>query len=86
MKYFLATYTIRDGEHEHKGAIIFAAETLAEAATMAEAEDYTPETDKQSFYFSFGGDGMTACENSGCQEVTKEHMEFLEQVGLAYRK
>lgn len=27
MKYFLATYEILDGEHEHHGAVIFEAES-----------------------------------------------------------
>jgi hypothetical protein len=28
MKYFLATYEILDGEHEHRGAVIFEAENV----------------------------------------------------------
>ena len=86
MKYFLATYEILDGEHEHKGAVIFEAETAKEAYKMAEAEEHDPETDDEKFYFSYGGDGMTACRNRGCQEITEEQMKFLETVGLAYRK
>ena len=86
MKYFLATYEILDGEHEHKGAVIFEAETAEAAYVMADAEEYAPETDSPAYYFSFGGDGMTACKNRGCQEISKEHVEFLERVGLAYRR
>jgi len=86
MKYFLATYEILDGEHEHKGAVILEAATAKDAYKMADAEEYEPETDSGRHYFSFCGDGMTACKNSGCQEITKEQMEFLEHVGLAYRK
>ncbi len=86
MKYFLATYEILDGEHEHKGAVIFEAETPEAAYKMADAEEYDPDTDDAHYYFSFGGDGMTACRNRGCQEITEEQMKFLERVGLAYRK
>lgn len=86
MKYFLATYEILDGEHEHKGAVIFEAETVEQAHTLADAEEYDPDTDNEKFYFSFGGDGMTACTNSGCQEITEEQVQFLERVGLAYRR
>jgi hypothetical protein len=86
MKYFLATYEILDGEHEHTGAVIFEAKTAEEAYKLADAEEYNPETDNTTFYFSFGGDGMTACKNSGCQEISQEQMEFLEKVGLACRK
>ena len=86
MKYFLAIYEILDGEHEHKGAVILEAETAEEAYKMADAEEYAPETDSEKFYFSFGGDGMTGCKNRGCQEISKTQMQFLERVGLAYRK
>ena len=86
MKYFLATYEILDGEHEHKGAVIFEAETFDSACKLAEAEEFDPATDDARFYFSFGGDGMTACRNRGCTEISQEQMEFLESVGLAYRR
>ncbi len=86
MKYFLATYEIIDGEHEHKGAVIFEAKAAEEAYKLADAEEYDPETDNERFYFSFAGDGLTACKNRGCQAITEEQMEFLENVGLAYRK
>ncbi len=86
MKYFLATYEILDGEHEHKGALILEAETAEEAYRLADAEEFEPETDSDKFYFSYCGDGMTACKNRGCQEITPEQMQFLERVGLAYRK
>jgi hypothetical protein len=85
MKYFLALYEILDGEHEHQGAVIFAAETAAEADRLAEAEEYEPETDAATHYFSFAGDGLTACKNMGCTEISQEEMAFLERVGLAYR-
>ena len=94
MKYFLATYEIIDGENEHKGAVIFQAETAAEANKMADAEEHDPETEYTNEeqaegkfkYFDFGGDGTTAARNRGCQEITEEQMRFLEQVGLAYRE
>ena len=86
MKYFLATYEILDGEHEHKGAVIFEVETAEQAYKMADAEEYKPDTDNAKFYFSFCGDGMTACSNRGCQEITEEQVQFSERVGLAYRK
>jgi hypothetical protein len=41
---------------------------------------------KETFYFSFGGDGMSACRNRGCLEITEEQMKFLEYIGLAYCK
>jgi hypothetical protein len=85
-KYFLATYEILDGEQEHNGAVILEAETPEEAYKLADAEEYDPETDDEKFSFSYGGDGMTACRNKGCQEITQEQVEFLERVGLAYRR
>jgi hypothetical protein len=85
MRYFLASFAIFDGEHEHRTAAIIEANTSAEACKRAEAEEFNPETDNEKFYFSFGGDGMVGCKNTGCQEITKEQMCFLEQVGLAYR-
>jgi len=86
MKYFLATYKILDGEHEHKGALILEAETGEEAFKMADAQEYDPDTDDARLYFSFCGDGLSACKNNGCYEITKEQMEFLERIGLAHRK
>jgi hypothetical protein len=86
MKYFLATYEILDGEHEYSGAVIFEVETADRAYKLAEAEEYDPETDTTTFYFSFAGDGTTACRNTGCREISPAHMEFLERVGLASRK
>lgn len=86
MQYFLATYEIVDGEHEHTAAVIFEAETAKQADKLADAEEYDPDTDNAKFYFSFAGDGTTACRNTGCREISKEQMEFLERVGLAYRK
>jgi hypothetical protein len=86
MKYFLATYEILDGEHEHKGAIIFEAESYEVACQLAEAEEFDPVTDNARFYFSFCGDGLIACKNKSCHEITQEQMAFLEKVGLAYRK
>ena len=85
MKYFLATYEILDGEHEHRGALILQAESHEEAYQLAEAEEYDPDTDDPKFHFSFAGDGMTGCKNTGCQEISTAEMEFLERVGLAYR-
>ena len=60
--------------------------TAEEAYKLAEAEEYTPETDAERFYFSFAGDGLTACNNIGCREISTEEMQFLDRVGLAYRK
>jgi hypothetical protein len=85
MKYFLAMYEILDGEHEHTGAVILEAETADEAYKLADAEEFAPDTDSPRFYFSFGGDGLTACKNTGCIEISTEEMAFLERVGLAYR-
>ncbi len=86
MKYFLATYEILDGEHEHKGALILEAQTADDAYLMADTEEYDPETDHETFYFSYGGDGMTTCKNRTCTEMTAAEVKFLERVGLAYRK
>jgi hypothetical protein len=86
MKYFLATYNIIDGDHEHKGAVIFEAETLDAAWKLADSEEFDPTTDKETFYFSFCGDRMIGCRNSGCTEISQEQMEFLESAGLAYRR
>lgn len=93
MKYFLATYEITDGDHEHKGAVIFEAETVEEAWKMAKAEEhysnteYTDEEVEQGKlkYFDFG-DGETAARNRGCREIMLEQVEFLEREGLAYRR
>jgi hypothetical protein len=86
VKYFLVTFGILDGEHEHLGAVIFEAETAAAAYAMADAEEYDPETDSDTHYFSFAGDGMTGCEFRACQEISREQVAFLERVGLAFRK
>ncbi len=94
MKYFLATYELLDGEHEHKGAMIIVAKTFDEACKIAEVEEYSPdieysdeEWEEGKFrYFDFGGDGTTAAHTSGVHEISQEQMEFLERVGLAYRK
>jgi hypothetical protein len=39
--------------------------TAEEAYKLAEAEEYMPETDAERFYFSFAGDGLTACKSRG---------------------
>ncbi len=86
MKYFLATYEILDGEHEHRGAVILQAQTPEEAYRKADAEEYEPETDTGQSYFSYCGDGLTACKNRSCVEISAAEMQFLERVGLAYRR
>ena len=86
MRYFLATYGILDGEHEHLGAVIFEAKTAATAYALAKAQEYEPFTDSDTYYFSFAGDGMTGCVFRACQEISREQMQFLERVGLAYRR
>jgi len=52
----------------------------------AKAEEYAPETDSETRYFSFAGDGLTACKYRGCREISKKQALFLEEVGLAYIK
>jgi hypothetical protein len=92
MKYFLAIYELIDGEHEYIGAVILEAENKEEAWKIAEAEEhftdtqYTDEEVEQGKlrYFDVG-DGTTAARNRSCQEISREQMQFLEQVGLAYR-
>jgi hypothetical protein len=86
MKYFLATYEIIDGEHEHKGALIIEAETPEKAWKIADSEEFDPTTDNGSAYFSFCGDGLIGCRNNGCTEITAGQMRFLERVGLACRR
>jgi hypothetical protein len=43
-KYFLATYELLDGEHEHTGALIIQARTSQEAEKIATDEEHSPET------------------------------------------
>jgi hypothetical protein len=62
------------------------AATEEEAYQLAEAEAYEPDTDTGTQYFSFAGDGMSACTYRHCQEITRQQMAFLERVGLAYRR
>jgi hypothetical protein len=66
--------------------VIFEVETAEEAYKLAETEEFEPETDAPSFYFRFAGDGLTGCKNRGCTEISSSEMQFLERVGLAYRK
>ncbi len=92
MKYFLATYEIIDGEHEHNGAVIFEAETAEQAYKMAGSEEHDPNTEytdeeyaEGKFkYFDFGGDGTTASTCERVTEVTEAEAAFLQQVGVAY--
>jgi hypothetical protein len=85
MKYFLATYEIQDGMHEHSGAMIIEAKTMREAVKIAQKQEHDVDTDEnERKYFDYG-DGMTASQNNGVIEITKAEMEFLERVGLAYR-
>jgi hypothetical protein len=85
MKYFLATYDIQDGLHEYRGAFIIEAKTMKEAVGIAEAQDHDINTNEDEHkYFDFG-DGMTASQNNGVTEISKEQMEFIERVRLAYR-
>jgi hypothetical protein len=88
MKYFLAIYELRDiaNDHTHTGAVIFEAESAQHAYKMALAEEFEPDTDSEKCYLSYGGDGMISCKHVSCQEISKEEMQFLERVGLAYRK
>jgi hypothetical protein len=94
IKYFLATYELLDGEHEHNGAFIIEAITRQEAEKIATDEEHSPEThytaeDREQGrfkYFDFGGDATTAARNRGINEITEQEMRFLERVGLAYRR
>jgi hypothetical protein len=86
MKYFLATYEILDGFHEYTRAMIIEAQSIEEAGKIAESQEHDVDTDETEYkYFDFG-DGTTASENQGVEEISKKQMEFLEHVGLAYRK
>lgn len=56
MKYFLATYEILDGEHEHHGAFVIEARTFEEAVKIAESQEPDTETEEEEHkYFDYGG-------------------------------
>lgn len=58
---------------------------MKEAVRIAEAQDHDINTkENEHKYFDFG-DGMTASQNNGVTEITKEQMECIERVRLAYR-
>ena len=95
MKYFLAGYEIRDGEHEYSGFFIIEAENHQEATKIAlqnehDTNNYTngwseENKEKEAAYFDFQ-DGETAASNKSLTEITEEEMRFLQRVGVAYRK
>jgi hypothetical protein len=93
MKYYLATYNLVDGEHEHSGTVIIEAKTLQEAREIATDQEHSPATtyteEEQANgtfkYFDFGGDGTTAAKNQEVIPISDREMRFLERVGLGFR-
>ena len=85
MKYFLAQYEIRDGEHEHIDYGMFKATSFKQAEKLAEAQAFdnldVDETDNH--YFAYG-DGLTACKWKGLAEITKQEANTLNKLGVVY--
>ena len=83
MKYFLATFTITDGEHEHLDQCVIKAKKRDDAFKIAMKEGHDPEGEKTESYFSHG-DGLTICNFDGIEEITDTEAEMLNRLGVAH--
>lgn len=83
MKYFLAKFTITDGEHEQLDQCVIKAKNRDEAFKTAIKEGHDPEGEKTESYFSYG-DGLTICKLDAVEEITKVEAEVLNRLGVAH--
>lgn len=84
MKYFLASFEIRDGEHEHSGEFIVKATTIKKAWKMAEKEQHDVfDKEHGKTYWDYG-DGTTASRLKNMTEIEKKEAETLSKLGVAY--
>ena len=86
MKTYLAQFTIIDGVHEHSAAFMVKAETLEDAIKIAESQEHDAQyrEDEEHLTCWDYGDGMTAAQLNGVNEITKKEADILEQLGVAY--
>lgn len=86
MKYFLLSFIIKDGEHEHYDHITTQAVSESEARAKGEAQTHEvgeiPEEDQETM-FDFG-DGETSSELHNCKEISREEMESMDKLGVAH--
>lgn len=83
MKYFLAKFTITDGEHEHLDQCVIKAKNRDKAFKIAMKEGHDPEGGKTESYFSYG-DGLTICKFDAIEKITKAEAEVLNRLGVAH--
>ena len=81
-KYYLATYTIIDGEHEHIDHLLIIATSNKQAWSFADslAHDCSWDDEGDDQHPLSYGDGTTASKLRGVREVSEEQFTFLEGV------
>ena len=83
MKYFLARFTIYDGEHEHGGEFVVKAKSLDTARQIAMKEQHDVGSDEANTWWDYG-DGLTASELNSIEEIKKSEAEVLDRLRAAY--
>jgi len=86
MNYYLLTFCIFDGGHEHYTYITTQAENEEAATKKAltqEHEDEMPEGEDPELTMFDYGDGETICKFKYAKEITKAQMEALDDTGVA---
>ena len=85
MKYVLATYKQKDGEHEYAEHLIIKGQTLEEIRKLAEQQEFDYGDDTEPMQFFSYGDGETSCELSDdLIEITEEEAILFHKRGLCY--
>jgi len=86
MKHYLAQFTCRDGEHEHRYEALIRANDIDQATTIAQSHVYECGDDdghewdySDNLPFTAFGDGITACELERVKEIPRADYEVLKR-------
>lgn len=85
--FYLAHYKIQDGEHEHRGEIVFEAQDEADAWKQAESQhhdsDWWDNSEKEELPWWDFGDGMTMAVAERVERITDQEAEICNRLGVA---
>ena len=94
-KYYLAKFTVIDGEHEHNAQFTIKmgstkaltmpsnVDMFNKAWKLAEEQEHNTENYGKGKYFDYG-DGTTAAQLKNVVEITREEAETLHELGVSF--
>jgi len=84
MQYFLATYTLSDGAHEHSNHLVIRAESDADARRIANSQQHDADfpAGEELTYWDYG-DGTTASCLDSVEPITTNEAKILHKLGVA---